>query len=67
MAAATAIKRSGILKNSDQTDLQVKSYQNQNTDQNDLQVKASSLGLLCGTNEDAEDLTGQRAPIASSR
>ena len=31
------------------------------------QVKASSLGLLCGTNEDAEDLTGQRAPLASSR
>ena len=30
-------------------------------------MKASSLGLLCGTNEDAEDLTGQRAPIASSR
>ena len=26
-----------------------------------------SLGLLCGTNEDAEDLTGQRAPLASSR
>lgn len=33
----------------------------------DKKVKASSLGLLCGTNEDAEDLTGQRAPVASSR
>ena len=30
-------------------------------------MKAYSLGLLCGTNEDAEDLTGQRAPLASSR
>ena len=32
-----------------------------------MQVKASSRRLLCGTNEDAEDLTGQRAPTASSR
>ena len=33
----------------------------------DRKVKASSKGLMCGTNEDAEDLTGQRAPVASSR
>ena len=30
-------------------------------------VKASSKGLMCGTNEEAEDLTGQRAPVSSSR
>ena len=30
-------------------------------------VKASSKGLMCGTNEEAEDLTGQRAPLSSSR
>ena len=33
----------------------------------DRRVKPSSRGLMCGTNEDAEDLTGQRAPVASSR
>ena len=33
----------------------------------DKKVKPSSKRLLCGTNEDAEDLTGQRAPISSSR
>ena len=33
----------------------------------DRKVKPSSKGLMCGTNEDAEDLSGQRAPISSSR
>ena len=33
----------------------------------DKKVKPSSKRLLCGTNEDAEDLTGQRAPVSSSR
>ena len=33
----------------------------------DKKVKPSSKRLLCGTNEEAEDLTGQRAPISSSR
>ena len=33
----------------------------------DRKVKPSSKGLMYGTNEDAEDLTGQRAPLSSSR
>ena len=33
----------------------------------DRKVKPSSRGLMYGTNEDAEDLTGQRAPVSSSR
>ena len=33
----------------------------------DKKSKPSSKRLLCGTNEEAEDLTGQRAPISSSR
>ena len=33
----------------------------------DKKVKPSSKRLLGGTNEDAEDLTGQRAPVSSNR
>ena len=33
----------------------------------DRRVEPSSKGLMLGTNEEAEDLTGQRAPVASSR
>ena len=33
----------------------------------DKKVKLSSKRLLCGTNEEAEDLTGQRKPVSSSR
>ncbi|XP_023347387.1 uncharacterized protein LOC111716187 [Eurytemora carolleeae] len=39
----------------------------ENTKRGARKVKASSRGLLLGTDEEAEDLTGQRAPISSSR